>query len=75
MKYPTSEKLEAYRKEYPIGCRVELVSMNDFQAPPKGTQGTVEGIDDAGNLLVQWDNGCGLNVILDIDKVRKICNS
>ena len=46
--------------------------MDDFQAPPIGTFGTVRGVDDAGNLLVRWDNGSGLNVVLGVDEVQKI---
>lgn len=42
------------------------------QAPPVGTKGTVKGVDDTASLLIDWDNGCGLNVIYGIDKVRKI---
>ena len=72
MKFPSKERLAELRNKYPVGCRVELVSMNDFQAPPIGTLGTVQGVDDAGNLLVRWDNGSGLNVILGVDVVRKI---
>lgn len=45
--------------------------MDDVQAPPKGTKGTVRGVDDTGSLLVDWDNGSGLNVIYGIDKVKK----
>ena len=71
MKFPSKDTVEQYRREYPVGCRVELVSMDDFQAPPIGTFGTVQGVDDAGNLLVRWDNGSGLNVILGVDVVRK----
>lgn len=72
MQFPSKEMVEQYRREYPVGCRVELLSMDDFQAPPIGTCGTVQGVDDAGNLLVRWDNGSGLNVILGVDLVRKI---
>lgn len=72
MKIPAKEQIEKYRAEFPAGCRVELVSMDDFQAPPKGTKGTVQGVDDIGNLFVHWDNGSSLNVILGVDKVRKI---
>ena len=50
-----------------------IVSMDDPQAPPKGTRGTVRGVDDIGNLLVRWDNGSGLNAVLGVDVVRKIC--
>lgn len=33
MMFPSKEIVEAIRKEYPIGTRVELVHMDDFQAP------------------------------------------
>ena len=66
MKFPSKATIEQYRREYTVGCRVELVSMNDFQAPPIGTRGTVRGVD-------RWDNGSGLNAVLGVDVVRKIC--
>lgn len=71
MKFPSKEKTESYRRKYPAGCRVELVSMDDSQAPPIGTRGTVRGVDDAGNILIDWDNGSGLNAIIGVDIVRK----
>lgn len=46
--------------------------MDDVQAPPVGTKGTVRGVDDTASLLVDWDNGCGLNVIHCEDIVIKI---
>ena len=45
------EELERLRKEYPNGTRVELVKMDDSQAPPLGTHGTVYGVDDTGSML------------------------
>jgi hypothetical protein len=66
------EQLEQLKKTYPNGTRVELVRMDDIQAPPAGTHGTVYGIDDTGSLLVHWDNGSGLNVIYGEDIVRKV---
>ena len=72
MKFPSKNIVEKVRSEYPIGTRVELVKMDDVQAPPVGTKGTVRGVDDTASLLVDWDNGCGLNVIYCIDKVHKI---
>lgn len=72
MRMPTKETLELLRITFPKGCRVELLQMDDVQAPPLGTKGTVTGIDDTGSLLVDWDNGSGLNVIYGIDLVRKV---
>lgn len=34
------------RNKYLPGMRVRLVKMDDFQAPPIGTEGTVRGVDD-----------------------------
>jgi len=65
-------ELDALRSQYPSGTRVELLQMDDMQAPPIGTKGTVAGIDDTGSLLVNWDNGSSLNVIYGVDLVRKV---
>lgn len=72
MRFPNKELLEFLRKEYPSGTRVRLVRMDDLQAPPLGTKGTVTGVDDMGSLLVVWDNGSRLNVIYGVDEVRKL---
>jgi hypothetical protein len=66
------EQLIVLRKDYSAGIRIELVQMDDVQAPPTGTRGTVTGVDDTGSLLVHWDNGSGLNVAYGVDKVRKV---
>ena len=72
MRFPSREIVERVSRQYPVGTRVELVQMDDFQAPPIGTKGTVEGVDDTASLLVAWDNGSHLNVIYGEDLVRKI---
>ena len=66
------ETVERLRNEYPVGCRVELVKMDDVQAPPIGTKGTVRGVDDIGSIMVDWDNGCGLSVVYGEDRCRRI---
>jgi hypothetical protein len=74
MKYPNKERLEQLRSAYPDGTRIVLLQMDDAQAPPNGTKGTVVGVDDTGSLLVHWDNGSTLNVLYGIDcclKIRK----
>lgn len=70
MKFLSREIVEEIRKRYPKGSRVTLVFMDDTQAPPVGTLGTILGVDDIGSLIVEWDNGSRLNVIYGEDKVR-----
>lgn len=68
----TKNIFESLRKQYPVGSRVELLKMEDIQAPPIGTQGTVKGIDDIGSIMVSWDNGSSLSVVYGEDEVRRI---
>ena len=76
MRFPSKETVERLRGEYPAGTRVELVSMNDPWSKLKpGDKGTVLGVDDAGSLLMRWDNGSGLNVVCGEDKVRKVADA
>ena len=70
MKFLSREIVEEIRKRYPKGSRVALVFMDDTQALPVGTLGTILGVDDIGSLIVEWDNGSHLNVIYGEDKVR-----
>ena len=72
MRFPSKEAVERIRREYPVGARVELVRMNDPQAPPIGTKGTVRGVDDIGSIMVAWDNGSGLSVAYGEDICRKV---
>lgn len=74
MRFPSKEQIDAIKKQYPAGTRVELVYMDDVQAPPIGTQGTVYGVDDTGSIMVSWDNGSSLNVILGEDSCRKVAS-
>ena len=72
MRFPSREIVEQVRKEYPVGTRVELVRMDDFQAPPIGTRGTVRGVDDTASIMVSWDTGSRLNVVYGEDACRKL---
>ena len=69
---PTREQVEAQRKLYPVGCRVELVHMDDVQAPPIGTTGEVLYVDDIGSVHVRWSNGSGLAAAFGVDKIVRI---
>lgn len=45
--FSSKEIVETVRKRYPVGCRVRLVKMDDVQAPPIGTLGTVYDLEKA----------------------------
>ena len=46
--------------------------MDDFQAPPPGTRGTVRGVDDIGSIMVSWDTGSSLSVAYGEDVCRVV---
>ena len=73
MRMPDKKYLEHLRSAYPAGCKVRLLNMDDVQAPPVGTKGTVIGVDDMGSIMVHWSNGSGLNVVPDAgDQIEKV---
>lgn len=72
MWFPDKATVERVRREYPVGCRIELLHMDDPHAPPRGTMGTVVGVDDTGSIMPIWDNGSSLHVIFGVDQVRKV---
>ena len=72
MKIPSKKELDLIRREYPVGTIIELISMPDKFAPPKGTLGEIEGVDDLGDILVRWQTGSSLKVILSEDRIRKV---
>lgn len=75
MPFPPKEIVERLRREFPTGTRVQLVKMDDVQAPPVGTLGTVQGVDDIGSILVAWDTGSGLSVAYGEDLCRKVASA
>ena len=71
--YIKKEELEALRKKYPEGCRVELVRMDDpYREMPPGLKGVVTGVDDSGSVHVDWQNGSSLAVIFGEDECRRV---
>ena len=66
------EVLARLREEYPAGTRVELIEMNDpYREMPPGLKGTVQMVDDAGGIQINWDNGSTLAAIHGFDKIKK----
>ena len=57
MKYPNKDYIEHLRRKYPPGTRLQLSCMEDEMAVPPGSMGTVDFIDDAGQIHMNWDCG------------------
>lgn len=71
--YPSREEVEQIRLDYPAGCRVELISMNDpYSRLVPGDRGTVKSVDDIGTIFVNWDNGSGLGIVHGVDYIKKL---
>ena len=61
------------RAQYPPGTRVEVISLcNEEEHLRPGTKGTVVGVDDQPALLVHWDNGSSLSLLIGQDQFRVI---
>ncbi len=72
-KFPPRETVERLREQYPHGCRVELVRMNDpYSHLEPGDQGTVDFVDDAGTVFCSWDSGSTLGVVYGEDAVKRL---
>lgn len=65
-------KYDHIKKVYLPGDRLECVHMEDAWAVPTGTKGSVDFVDDYGNIHMKWDNGRTLSLIPDVDKFKKI---
>lgn len=71
--FPAHEAVKRLRRQYPAGCRVELVSMDDPYTKLKpGDQGAVIAVDDAGTVHIDWDNGSSLGAAYGADVIRRV---
>ncbi len=73
-KYEAERRFAQRMKDnYPPGTRLELINMNDSYAPvPPGTRGTVQYVDDIGQIGMKWDNGRSLSIVPGEDSFRRL---
>lgn len=56
--------IASIKKKYPAGTRIKLINMDDPWNPVEpGTEGTVELVDDIGQIHMKWDNGRTLALV------------
>ena len=66
------EEADRIKKRYPAGTRLILDYMDDPYSPvPCGIHGTVEHVDDQGQLHMKWDNGRTLALIPGVDHFHR----
>lgn len=69
----SEKELKRLKEEYPEGCTVELIEMNDPYRPvPSGTRGKVTDVDDMGTIHVRWSTGSSLGVAYGEDRCVRI---
>ena len=67
------DTVERIRREYPVGTRVELISMQDeYTKLAAGEKGTVIDVDDIGTIHVNWDCGSCLGIAYGEDLCKKV---
>ena len=60
------------KETYTKGMRIVLIAMDDPYSKLKpGDKGTVVGVDDAGQIMMQWDSGSTLSLIPGEDSFRR----
>lgn len=65
--------IKRIKENYPEGTRIRLESMEDPLAPvPSGMEGTVNFVDDIGQIHMKWDNGRSLALIPGVDVFSKM---
>ena len=69
------EKCKITERKISKGTKIRLICMDDFQAVPSGTVGTVRKVDDMGTIHVLWDNGSTLGVIEGVDSFKVVENT
>ena len=73
MQFPSESYLEQLRKKYPVGTKLQLISMRNETYPVlPGTVGEVTHIDDVGSIHMRWENGSSLALIPEIDSFQTV---
>ncbi len=66
------KQVEHIRKMYPEGTKICLDEMEGERNLRSGLKGNVCYVDDAGHILVNWEDGSCLAVLPGVDSFHKI---
>ncbi|MBR5230127.1 MAG: DUF4314 domain-containing protein [Firmicutes bacterium] len=62
------KEVEEMKKQYPQGTIICLCKMEGKTTLLSGTKGTVTGVDDIGQIHVDWENGSSLALNTEVDE-------
>lgn len=68
----SEKEVEEIKNKYKVGDRIKLICMDDDFAVPSGTYGTIDFIDDEGQIHMDWENGRTIPLIYGVDKFEVI---
>jgi len=64
----TQEEIRDIKAKFTKDLKVKLIKMYDlYSAPPTGTIGVVDYVDDMGQVHINWENGSTLPLAVEID--------
>ena len=65
---PQKDEMTLLREKYKKGTRIKLIKMSYEEPVNSGTLGTIYGIDDLGQIIIEWDCGSELSLIPKLDE-------
>lgn len=67
-RWKTQKEVEEIKQKYPAGTKICLIKMQDPYPVPPGTLGTVDFVDDQGQIHTKWKSGSSLALEIDVDE-------
>ena len=65
--------VQFYQQEYPSGTRILLLHMDEDPQPiPDNTKGTVDHVDDVGQMHCIFDTSRSYTIVPGVDRFRKL---
>lgn len=68
----THTEIQKIKEAYPPKTRIEVIKMYDKDAVSAGIRGSVDFVDDKGQIHLIWDNGRKIAIIPQVDKFKKV---
>ena len=68
-------QIQQIKERYKPGTRIELNDQMQGESIPAGMRGTVDMVDDIGDIHMKWDNGRTLGIVPGEDQFKVIAES